>query len=790
MSETTNIKINLSMAADFQSPSCVPIIKFENGKLKMLSHKLSNKNTPIKVISIIGNGRTGKSTFFNCVATYLTGSNMNIFNVMDTDDHCTNGIDMFYFEDKNIVLLDCQGLKLDDSSNDHQLLLLTYLLSDCIVYNQKSLLHNDIFDTLQPLANFINCFENIDELNKPMLYFRLSDVDLRFDVDKHLAKSMATKKDQYKNIRDAIHKLFPIIKIGTTQPLDKSEKRSFDKKKFADVLLNTDNCFAKVIQNIIDVTDLSDATISFNSWLSSINPVIEKINKNEKIKLEDLDIYTALMENQIFKFRDEIPQEKYLEIDVGALQESYVTLVKPRERYVESILTEFSKRFNLVGSDIYAKCYKDINDKLMIPINKAHDTMEKLAEETIKSIEKSYFSSIGNIEITPNTTSLKFSYRNKQNEINNIISKFLTIIEKYYDRVYIKYVAKYTALSERFASFIESEIVLEGEKVKEIEMIRLQIEKNWSDIYKILLKTNMMHSDELITEKYKTDITIINGSDSINYLKKLFNRSYDDERIERDIKNNLLRIKGAMLLHFKRIFIKLFDNTELIDKIDNFIGLNYEDFVSNNNKILKCGNVTMLYETGRYLNIYYNPFLTYKITINFKNRIISKDNFDSKLYGDLIGDFMKNIEIKFLDDPTIEKICRTKVEQNKLYVLDNKNLWIKNECEDRNEKYIHIVDCADNDNIKKIPKKRLYGNLSNIFECSNIDKRIVKREMCLTEFKKYISKKFNKPVQIDKREIFASILFDSDSWQLNNLYREFIIHKDILENRVSGVQIL
>jgi hypothetical protein len=788
MSDTTNIKINLSMTADFKAPSCVPIIKFENGKLKMLSHKLSNKNIPIKVISIIGNGRTGKSTFFNCIATYLTGSNMNIFNVMDTDDHCTNGLDMFYFEDKNIVLLDCQGLKLDDSSNDHQLLLLTYLLSDCIIYNQKSLLHNDIFDTLQPLANFINCFENIDEINKPILYFRLSDVDLRFDVEKHLAKSMASKKDQYKNIRDALHKLFPVIKIGTTQPLDKSEKRSFDKKKFADVLLNTDNCFAKVIQDIIDVTDLAGAKISFNSWLSSIGAVIEKINKNEKIKLEDLDIYTALMENQIFKFRDELPQEKYLEIDVGALQESYISRVKPRERDVELILAEFSKKFSLVGSDIYVKCYKDINDKLMIPINKAHETMEKLAEEAIKSIEKSYFSTISNIEITPNTTSLKFSYRNKQNEINNIISKFLSTIEKYYERVYIKYVAKYTALSERFAAFIENEIVLESEKVKEMETIKLQIEKNWDNIYKILLKTNMLHSDELITEKYKTDVSIMNGNDSINYLKKLFNKSYDDERIDRDVRNNLLRIKGAMLLHFKRIFIKLFDNNDLIDKIDKFVEVNYDDFVSNNNKLLKCGNVTMLYETGRYLNIYYNMFLTYKITINFKNRIISKDNFDSKLYGDLIADLMKNIEIKFLDDRIIEKICRTKVEQNRLYVLDKKNLWIKNECED--DKYIHIIDCADNDNIKKIPKKRLYGNLSNMFECSDIDKRIIKREMHLTEFKKYLRKKFKKSVQIDKREIFTSILFDSDSWQLNILYREFIIYRDVLENRVTGIQIL
>lgn len=788
MSDTANIKINLSMTADFQSPSCTPIIKFENNKLKILPHKLSNKNIPVKVISIIGNGRTGKSTFLNCFATYLTKSNMDIFNVMDTDEHCTNGIDMFHFEDKHIILLDCQGLKLDDSSNDHHLLLLTYLLSDCIIYNQKSLLHNDIFDTLQPLANFINCFENIDEINKPILYFRLSDVDLRFDVDKHLAKSMASKRDQYKNIRNAIHKLFPIIKIGTTRPLDRSEKKLFDKKRFADVLANDDNLFAKAIQDIIDVTNPTDAKISFNSWISSISSVIEKINRNEKIKLEDLDIYTALIENQIFKFRDAIPQDKFLEIDVNAFQESYITVVKPRENDVDIILAEFSKKFSLVGSDIYAKCYKDISDKLMIPINKAHDMMEKMAFSAIKSIEKTYFATIGNIDIMPNTTSLKFSYRNKLSEINGTIAKFLSKIENYYERVYIKYVAKYTALLKQFANFIENEISVECEKVKEIELIKTQIEQRWISVYDILLKTNMMHSDELITEKYRTDVSIMNGSDSIEYLKKLFNKSYSDDRIKRDVDNNLLRIKGMMLLHFKKIFIKLIDE-EIREKIDKFVGLNYDDFVNKNTKLIKCGNVTALYETGRYVNIYYNMFLTYKITINFKNGVITKDHYDSRLYCDLINDLMKHIEIKFLDDPIIEKICRTKVKQNNLYVIDKKKLWIKKESADNSDKYLYITDCSNNAD-KKIHKKKLYGRLANIFESEDIDKKMIKRELHLTEFKKFLQKKFNAKIQLDKQAVLNAILFDAESWQLNDLYKHFIIERDIKQNCVNGIKFL
>jgi ABC-type phosphonate transport system ATPase subunit len=89
---------------------------------------------PITVFSIIGTARTGKSTLLNCISSYLLKKNIKIFNTDDTDEHCTIGIDMYYFEKERIVLLDCQGLKLDDSSNDTKLLLIIYLISDCIIY--------------------------------------------------------------------------------------------------------------------------------------------------------------------------------------------------------------------------------------------------------------------------------------------------------------------------------------------------------------------------------------------------------------------------------------------------------------------------------------------------------------------------------------------------------------------------------------------------------------------------------------------------------------------------------
>lgn len=204
----------------------LPLIKIKDGKLELLKTEklddtIGNKN--VKVLTIIGNGRTGKSSLLNCIASYITKTNSSMFDVQDTDEHCTTGLDMYYFEDDNIILVDCQGLKLADSSTDPQILLITYLLSDVIIYNQRSNINNDVFDTLQPLTSFINYLDNVDNMKKPHLLFRLSDVSLKFDPMTHLAKALEFKNDQYQRVREVIGSLFNGIGITTTSSLDKSE---------------------------------------------------------------------------------------------------------------------------------------------------------------------------------------------------------------------------------------------------------------------------------------------------------------------------------------------------------------------------------------------------------------------------------------------------------------------------------------------------------------------------------------------------------------------------------------
>ena len=53
------------------------------------------QSTHIRVISILGKARMGKSTFLNCLITKLTGSDAYVFPTQENDEHCTQGIDMY-----------------------------------------------------------------------------------------------------------------------------------------------------------------------------------------------------------------------------------------------------------------------------------------------------------------------------------------------------------------------------------------------------------------------------------------------------------------------------------------------------------------------------------------------------------------------------------------------------------------------------------------------------------------------------------------------------------------------
>ena len=88
----------------------------------------------LRVLAILGKARMGKSTFLNAIANRYV-SVKPPFETRDDENHCTRGIDYYYCKEQNLLLLDSQGLSLEDSSHEPKLLLFLYHISYVIIVN-------------------------------------------------------------------------------------------------------------------------------------------------------------------------------------------------------------------------------------------------------------------------------------------------------------------------------------------------------------------------------------------------------------------------------------------------------------------------------------------------------------------------------------------------------------------------------------------------------------------------------------------------------------------------------
>ena len=262
------------------------LIEFVENNLKLVNDiKIENKY----VISIVGDARKGKSTFLNLIINNLSKENKEYFKMDDGLSHCTLGIDYYQMDD--YLFLDCQGLNYQDSSNDPKLLLFIYSISNIIIYNDKNVINNNVFTTLQPMAMFLNTFKNY---NASILYFRISDYELEGNPNKLLDNILVNQKDQFDNVRESIKKLFSSIEINITEPLDRTEKVLLKKRDFTKLL--EINNFDKIIREIYSLIN------SQSKKNIDILKLINNINLNKKIDYKKLDLYTQITINEVNEF--------------------------------------------------------------------------------------------------------------------------------------------------------------------------------------------------------------------------------------------------------------------------------------------------------------------------------------------------------------------------------------------------------------------------------------------------------------------------------------------------------
>jgi hypothetical protein len=359
-------------------------VKFDGTKLKLEPDLNIPNLESVRVLSILGKARLGKSTFLNALVSMLTGSSANIFKSQTGIEHCTYGIDYCFIPEHNLLLLDSQGLANGDARHDPALLLFLYLVSDVIIFNDSKILQNEALKLIEPVCAFMTYIEDIDDFTKPHLMFRLSDGKLVKDVKKNLANVMAPHEDQYQSIRESIAELFQDpLGIVKTESLSRDEETMLDNNDYMELLHEKQNGFHGAIQTVLDMLVTKDAPSVLRMKLPA---VIDMINNNQKISIDKLDVVHLLAEREILSWINDIPHAFYSQIEVDGTQDSYVKNVDPRSAEVKKKVAAFKRRFKSVSTTISTPLLKTLEAKLQAPITAAVVESEAKALELVKHL--------------------------------------------------------------------------------------------------------------------------------------------------------------------------------------------------------------------------------------------------------------------------------------------------------------------------------------------------------------------------------------------------------------------
>lgn len=387
------------------------LIDIKDNKLVFNSKLLFTSNLEekkLKVISIIGKARTGKSTFLNCLLTYWKTDTQNVFTMSSSGKHCTNGIDIYNIQEEGIILLDFQGIYLGDSSNDPKLLLLAYLLSDVIIFNEVKMLSNITLQQFEPMLSFINYLKgkttsDLDNFN-PKLIFRISDMSLDIEPTSNMQDMLKEEDDQFQAIRECINDLFDTPYAVCTKNLDRSELDLLKQNKFRELLESTENGFDNAISKINEYLECCESRKTISIFLEDLPKILKNINEEKAIDFKKLDIVKSIGENEVLKWVLSLGNDIYTDITVDGTSETYKNVIK-RQEEMDKIVKDLDRTFKSIPKTIRDERISILKKKITEKIDKAIQGNKTMAEKLMSDLLEKHL-------LKPNTSNLAIRFEN------------------------------------------------------------------------------------------------------------------------------------------------------------------------------------------------------------------------------------------------------------------------------------------------------------------------------------------------------------------------------------------
>jgi hypothetical protein len=413
------------------------LITIKNNKLMYnLKNTIEDVTSPVKIISVIGKARTGKSTLMNLLISKWSYVNTTIFKMSDSGDHCTNGVDYYYVKEYNIILLDFQGIYLGDSSQDSKLLLLAYLLSDVIIFNENKMLSNNTLSQFEPMLSFIQYMHKDDfKKSNPKLIFRITDVNLNIDATTNMHQMLTHQDDQFQSIRDCINELFDEPFAINTNNLDRSEFKLLKNEDFMGILNETENGFDNAITKINEYLSCCTTQRTVGSFCNDIRRIVMDINSQKKIDFTKLDVVLNLANYEILDYINNVDNAMYSEIIVDGTQNTYEKNLIMRITKRDDIIKDIYKKFKKIPKNIIDTQIPKFTDKVNPLIEKATKDNLEMAQTKLSEIINSTFG-----ELNPKKTyktSYVFGFGDLDNfdDININYDKFMTGLETIFTQI-------------------------------------------------------------------------------------------------------------------------------------------------------------------------------------------------------------------------------------------------------------------------------------------------------------------------------------------------------------------
>jgi len=405
---------------------------------------LNNKLIPyieqsnIPVVSCIGTSRDGKSTLLNLYTNFIMNKTENTSNffepfvAVDSDDVGTNGIDYYIIPEK-CMLIDCQGMQLTNARYDSHLMLLTYLMSNVIIFTVRQRLDLQVLNNCLPTFSFL-C-EIPDEYkrkdnDKPILLIRIKDYQgfkqlktnpnyLEDYVNKWLQKS----NDQYDKIKEAFQMAFT-IKIMATAPPKMNEHYEFD---IHNVNFLQENPTFKSACETIEYLSKNNKTPMILKDPVKLKSLITVLQENKNIDWKKFDFYLQITENEIYKYiSDELKQEPYsntnLTEEMNGSECSYKKYIHFEKQVNEKYNYTFNDKFKDVPSDIKNNLLNPVFDDMYKIIRVCRNINHTKARQMMDHYHSIFINKYKSNQLFQNFLDIHSYFLNKSEEFTNKIT--------------------------------------------------------------------------------------------------------------------------------------------------------------------------------------------------------------------------------------------------------------------------------------------------------------------------------------------------------------------------------